>query len=149
LRAVIQRVNRASVTVEGREVGSISFGWAILLGIGSQDDESHATRLADRIVGLRAFSDDQGRMNRSLRDMQGAALVIPNFTLYADTEQGRRPSFIAAMHPERAHELMDVFVQALRDLGVEVQTGEFGAHMVVHLVNDGPVTFVLSTDRPR
>jgi D-aminoacyl-tRNA deacylase len=87
-------------------------------------------------------------MNRSLRDVRGAALVIPNFTLYADTEQGRRPSFIAAMRPERAHELMDFFVGALRDLGVEVRTGEFGAHMVVDLVNDGPVTFVLSTDGP-
>jgi D-aminoacyl-tRNA deacylase len=134
--------------VEDRLVGSIALGWAILLGIGAQDDEADAVRLADRIAGLRAFADEQGRMNRSLREVGGAALVIPNFTLYADTEQGRRPSFVAAMRPERARELVDRFVEALSTLGVPVATGQFGAHMVVELVNDGPVTFVLSTDRP-
>ena len=148
MRAVIQRVTRASVTVDDHLVGSISFGWVILLGIGQRDDEAHAARLADRVAGLRAFGDARGRMNLSLRDVHGEALVIPNFTLYADAQQGRRPSFIAAMRPDRARELMETFVASLRNLGVTVQTGEFGAHMVVELVNDGPVTFVLSTDQP-
>lgn len=139
----MQRVTRASVAVNGEIIGSIGLGWAILLGVGEGDDEAAADRLAARVAYLRAFADDAGRMDLSLLDVGGAALVVPQFTLYADTRRGRRPSFVGAAPPERAAPLVDRFIAALQALGVPVRAGRFGAHMVAEITNDGPVTFLL------
>lgn len=143
MRVLLQRVTRASVEIDGAAIGAIGPGWAILLGVGEKDDEAAADRLAARVAHLRAFADEGDRMNRSLLDVGGAALVVPQFTLYADTRRGRHPSFVGAAPPERAAPLVERFVVALRALGVPVETGRFGAHMVVDLTNDGPVTFLL------
>lgn len=145
MRAVIQRVSEASVTVEGRVVGAIGQGLLILLGVGAGDGEAEAKLLAEKSANLRIFADDEGRFNRSLLDTGGEALVVSQFTLYADTRRGRRPSFSDAAPPEIAAPLVDAFANELRRLGIVVSTGQFGAMMQVALVNDGPVTILLDS----
>jgi D-tyrosyl-tRNA(Tyr) deacylase len=139
MRAVIQRVSRASSTPGG----AIGPGLCVLLGIAEGDDEAAAVRLAAKVARLRIFEDAEGRFDRSLLDTGGAALVVSQFTLLADTAKGNRPSFSGAARPEAAGPLYERFAQALRDLGVHVETGVFGARMSVELVNDGPVTIVV------
>ncbi len=141
MRAVVQRVTRAQV----HPGGAIAKGLLILLGVGHEDTESDADALASKIRRLRIFPDDTGKFDRSLPDVGGAALVVSQFTLFADTRKGNRPSFSAAARPEQASPLYERFCDALRDGGVPVETGTFGAHMTVDLVNDGPVTIVLDT----
>jgi D-tyrosyl-tRNA(Tyr) deacylase len=149
MRAVVQRVSRASVTADGSVTGEITTGLLILLGVGRDDSSAVAVALAQRIANLRIFEDDQRKMNRSLLDVKGAALVVSQFTLYGDAHGQRRPSFIAAAPPEQAKPLYQEFAQALRSLGVTVATGVFGAMMSVELVNEGPVTILLDSDRLR
>ena len=139
MKAVVQRVSRASVTPGG----AIGAGLCVLLGVASTDTDADADRLAAKVAQLRIFEDDDGKFDRSLLDTGGAALVVSQFTLIADTRKGNRPSFSEAARPEHAAPLYERFAQALRDLGVEVATGVFGARMAVELVNDGPVTIVL------
>jgi D-aminoacyl-tRNA deacylase len=143
MRAVLQRVRRGSVSVEDRVVAEIGPGLVILLGVGHQDGEDVARALADKVVHLRIFEDAQGKMNRSILDTSGAAIVVSQFTLYADTRKGRRPSFVDAGAPEMARPLVERFAQMLIEHGVPAQTGEFGAHMLVEIQNDGPVTIIL------
>lgn len=140
MRAVLQRVRRGSVSVSGRTIAQIDQGVVILLGIGPQDSAEQATYLAEKIANLRIFEDEQGKINRSLLEVEGAAIVVSQFTLYADTRKGRRPSFIDAAPPEIARPLVDLFAAELRARGVTTQTGEFGAQMLVEIENDGPVT---------
>lgn len=140
MRAVVQRVRRGSVSVDGQVIGQVAQGYVVLLGIGPEDSEEKAKTLAYKIAHLRVFDDGQGKMNRSILDIQGAALVVSQFTLYADTHKGHRPSFINAAAPEAARALVERFVEFLTVEGVPVQTGEFGAHMLVEIENDGPVT---------
>jgi D-tyrosyl-tRNA(Tyr) deacylase len=139
LRAVVQRVSRARVT-PGGEIGQ---GLCVLLGVAEGDDDGAADRLAGKIARLRIFEGDDGKFDRSLLDMNGAALVISQFTLIADTRRGNRPSFSDAARPEQAEPLYERFCETLRELGIDVETGSFGARMAVDLVNDGPVTLVL------
>ncbi len=149
MRAVIQRVRSASVEWEddeGQHRNAIGRGFAILVGAGAQSNEAQADRLAEKVANLRVFADAGGRSNLSLLDVAGEALVVSQFTLYADTSRGRRPSFIQAGDPARARMLYERFVQALHGLQVPTKTGGFGAHMLVSIENDGPVTFALSTD---
>lgn len=146
MRAVVQRVSEASVTVDGRTVGAIGRGFLVLLGVTHVDGEAEAVWLARKIAGLRIFEDEAGKFNRSLADVDGAVLVVSQFTLYGDARKGRRPSFTEAARPEHAEPLCDLFVDLLRAEGVAVETGIFGAMMAVHLVNDGPVTLLLDTD---
>jgi D-tyrosyl-tRNA(Tyr) deacylase len=143
MRAVVQRVRRGKVTVEGRLAAEIAQGVVILLGIGLSDGDSQVDYLAEKIVTLRIFEDGQGKMNQSLLDVKGAALVVSQFTLYADTRKGRRPSFTDAALPDIASPLVDRFARQLSSLGVPSQQGEFGAHMLVEIENDGPVTIIL------
>lgn len=143
MRALIQRVRHGSVIVDGNTVGEIEAGLVILLGIGTQDGAEQITYLANKIVNLRIFEDDDGKMNRSLLDIGGAALVVSQFTLYADTRKGRRPSFIDAARPELAEELVNRFVEKISALGVPTQTGQFRTEMLVNIENDGPVTIWL------
>lgn len=145
MRALLQRVTRAQVLVEGEIVGSIGRGWAILLAVGHDDDETAALQMAMRIARLRAFEDPAGKMNLSIGDVTGEALVVSQFTLFADTARGRRPSFVGAARPDQAVPLIQVFVSALEEQGLRVAQGRFGAHMLVDLVNDGPVTLALSS----
>ena len=145
LRAVVQRVLSASVTVDGQVTGAIGPGLLVLLGIGHADTSADAGLLARKTAELRIFSDAAGRFNRSLLDTGGAVLVVSQFTLFADTRKGRRPSFIDAAPPEVAAPLVERFITALRELGPRVECGVFGAHMNVALVNDGPVTIILDT----
>ncbi len=145
MRAVIQRVSRASVTVDGAVVGSIGHGWAILLGVGPQDDESAAAKLVDTVVKLRAFEDEAGKMTRSALDIGAEILVVSQFTLYAVLSHGRRPGFTSAAPPALAERLVEHFVGLVRAQGLNVATGRFGAMMDVEILNNGPVTFVLST----
>ena len=147
MRAVLQRVSRAQVTVEARVTGSIAAGLMILLGVGHADTAAIARSMAEKCANLRIFEDDQGKMNKSLLDMKGAALVVSQFTLYGDARGQRRPSFIAAAWPEQALALYEEFCSALRKLGVSVQTGVFQAMMSVELVNEGPVTILLDSDK--
>jgi D-aminoacyl-tRNA deacylase len=140
MRAVVQRVSRGRVTVGGQVKAQIGLGLVILLGIGPGDRESQAQALADKIATLRIFEDQQGKMNLSVLDVGGQALVVSQFTLYADTRKGRRPSFTGAALPDQARPLVDRFTELLADKGVPSQTGEFGAHMLVEIDNDGPVT---------
>jgi len=142
---LIQRVSEASVKVEGRIVGQIGCGLLVLVGVEKHDDEASAQRLLDRLLGYRVFPDEQGRMNLSLTDIGGDLLLVPQFTLAADTRKGTRPSFSSAASPELGIELYDYFVKIARDKHAKVQTGLFGADMKVSLVNDGPVTFWLQT----
>jgi D-tyrosyl-tRNA(Tyr) deacylase len=137
---VIQRVSRGRVVVQGREVAAIGSGLVIFLGIGPDDGEEQAHYLADKIANLRIFEDEDGKMNRSLLETGGKAMVVSQFTLYADTRKGRRPSFTDAALPVVASPLVERFAGMLRQLGVPTVTGEFGAHMLVEIANDGPVT---------
>jgi len=143
MKALLQRVREASVTVEGRTVGAIGPGLLVLLGVGKGDGENEAVALADRIAGLRIFEDPAGKMNLSLLDTHRAALVVSQFTLYADTRKGRRPSFVDAAPPDEARRLYGKACDALRALGIRVEEGVFAADMQVALVNDGPVTISL------
>jgi D-tyrosyl-tRNA(Tyr) deacylase len=143
MRALLQRVSKASVTVNGQTLSSIGKGLLILLGIGHDDREEHAKFLAEKIANLRVFEDEQGKTNLSILDVKGEAIVVSQFTLYADTRKGRRPSFTDAAFPEVAEPLVNRFVELLRDYGVPTQTGKFGAHMEVEIHNDGPVTIWL------
>ena len=145
MRAVIQRVGRASVTVGEDVVGSIERGLLVLLGVTHSDTVQNARWLADKIVNLRIFNDDDGKMNRSVLEINGAVLAVSQFTLYGDAQKGRRPSFIDAARPEQANPLYEQFVNAIAEHGVPVRTGRFGAMMQVELVNDGPVTLILDT----
>jgi D-tyrosyl-tRNA(Tyr) deacylase len=147
MRAVIQRVSRARVTVEGRVSGEIGAGLLILLGVGREDSAAVAASFAEKIAHLRIFEDDQGKMNRSLLETGGAALVVSQFTLYGDARGQRRPSFVAAAPPEQAKMLYEQFAASLRALGVAVATGVFQAMMSVELVNEGPVTILLDSDK--
>lgn len=147
MRAVCQRVSQATVTVDGEIVGQIGQGWLVLLGVGPNDDEAVVARMADKIVGLRVFADDAGKMNRSVLDVGGAVLVVSQFTLYADTSRGRRPGFTGAAPPALAEPLVERFAALVRECGLRVETGRFGAHMAVELVNDGPVT-IMFVDEP-
>lgn len=143
MRIIVQRVSQASVSVESRVVGAIGRGAVILVGVTHEDTKEQAEWLARKVTGLRIFEDSAGKINASLLDVEGAALVISQFTLYADTRKGRRPSFTDAAPPEMAEPLVNHFAQALRDHGVPVETGIFGAHMLVEIHNDGPVTIIL------
>ena len=146
MRAVVQRVTSAHVTVDDREVGRIERGLLVLLGVAEGDEPDDARTLSDKVVHLRIFEDDEGKMNRSLVDVGGALLAVSQFTLLADTRRGRRPSFAKAMHPSQAEPMFDRFVEILReDYKLPVETGVFGADMKVSLCNDGPVTIVLET----
>jgi D-tyrosyl-tRNA(Tyr) deacylase len=143
MRVVLQRVRQGRVTVAGETVAEIGLGLVILLGIAPQDGDEQIEYLVKKIANLRIFEDDQGKINRSLLDVGGAAIVVSQFTLYADTRKGRRPSFTKAAPPEIASPLVDRFAEKLAALGVPTQTGEFGAHMQVEIHNDGPVTIWL------
>ena len=143
MRALLQRVKNAQVLVEGEVVGAIDQGFLILLGITHEDGEEQARWLANKIAGLRIFEDDAGKMNESIIEVGGSVLVVSQFTLYGDARKGRRPSFTAAARPEQAEPLVTFFAQQLREHGLGVETGAFGAMMQVELVNDGPVTLLL------
>ncbi|OQA46099.1 MAG: D-tyrosyl-tRNA(Tyr) deacylase [Chloroflexi bacterium ADurb.Bin325] len=146
MRAVVQRVSRASVTVDGRVVGEIGQGLLVLVGVTHADTRTEAGWLARKIAGLRIFEDDAGKLNRSLADAEGGVLVVSQFTLYGDARRGRRPDFLAAARPEQAEPLIEYFVEQLRAAGLPVATGQFRAEMQVALVNDGPVTLWLTTE---
>jgi len=143
MRLLIQRVSRASVTVEGQTISKIGKGLLILLGVGHNDGEQQVQFLAEKVANLRIFEDEQGKTNLSVLDVKGEAIVVSQFTLYADTSKGRRPSFIDAALPDIAAPLVDRFIEFLRGHGVPTQSGQFGAHMQVEIHNDGPVTIWL------
>jgi len=143
MRLVLQRVKSGRVLVAGHAIAEIGPGFVILLGIGPGDGEAQVRTLSEKITHLRVFEDEQGKMNRSLLDVGGQALVVSQFTLYADTHKGRRPSFKGAALPDVARPWVERFAELLRELGVPTQTGEFGAHMLVEIANDGPVTIWL------
>ena len=145
MRALIQRVARASVSVAGRPVAQIGRGLLVLVGVTHEDDAAAAARLAAKTVKLRVFEDDAGLMNLSLKEIAGELLAVSQFTLYADTRRGNRPSFTQAARPQQGEAVYEAYVEALRAEGVPVRTGEFGAHMQVELVNEGPVTILLET----
>ena len=145
--ALLQRVSHAKVTVDEKVTGEIGKGWLVLLGVGKGDTDDHARWMADRVIGLRAFADENGKMNLSVKDIAGSVLVVSQFTLMADCQSGRRPSFTNAAPPDEANRLYEFFVDQIRQLQVPVQTGEFGAMMAVELLNDGPVTFWLDTSQ--
>jgi D-tyrosyl-tRNA(Tyr) deacylase len=148
MRAVVQRVTEAQVTVEAQVTGKIARGLCVLVGVGRDDQDAQAAALADKVCNLRIFEDEAGKMNRSLLDVRGELLAVSQFTLLGDTSKGRRPSFVAAMEPEGAEQLFERFCSACRNLGVIVATGRFRTHMSVSLVNDGPVTLVVETQKP-
>ena len=143
MKALLQRVSTASVTVSGEVVGEIGRGFAILLGVTHSDGEAEAAWLAQKVAGIRLFEDSQGKMNLGLADLGGEVLVVSQFTLYGDARKGKRPSFIDAARPEQAEPLVDYFVEQLRVQGLRVATGRFGANMLVQIHNDGPVTLML------
>jgi D-aminoacyl-tRNA deacylase len=143
MRALVQRVRRARVVVDGEVIGAIGVGLCVLVGVTHDDNDADARKLAEKVWNLRVFPDADGAMNVSLADAGGAALVVSQFTLYGDTTRGRRPSWVEAARPEQAEPLVEALVAALRDLGASVATGRFGADMQVELVNDGPVTLLL------
>lgn len=145
MKACVQRVTQASVTVDREIVGQIERGLLVLLGVGQQDTADDAQYLARKLVELRIFEDDQGKMNRGLAEVDGAMLVVSQFTLWGDCRKGRRPSFVDAAPPELAQQLYEHFVHHVRELGVRVATGQFRAHMLVSLVNDGPVTLLVES----
>ena len=143
MRLLLQRVSHGSVTVDGQVIGRVGLGYVILVGVGHADGEDQAAWLAKKVASLRIFEDSEGKMNLSLQDVKGTALVISQFTLFADAEKGRRPSFIDAAPPEIAAPLVERFADLLRAEGIPVETGRFGAHMLVEIHNDGPVTIWL------
>ncbi len=145
MKTVIQRVSRASVEVDGQVIGCIEKGLVVLLGIAKEDGEAELDYLVDKIAGLRVFADDQGKMNLSIAQVGGHVLMVSQFTLLGDVRKGRRPGFDQAAAPDRARVLYDTAVERLRARGVPVETGRFGAHMKLDLVNDGPVTFILDS----
>jgi D-tyrosyl-tRNA(Tyr) deacylase len=145
MRALVQRVTRASVTVDGKVVGEVGTGFLVLLGVGPDDDEAVTAKLADKVAKLRVFADTEGRMNLDLDQVGGGCLVVSQFTLYGDTRTGNRPGFSGAAAPELGEALYRAFVARLRERGLSVQTGRFGASMQVELVNDGPVTLWLDS----
>jgi len=145
MRAVVQRVTHACVRIDGKEVAQVGHGFAVLLGVSTEDTEADARTLAEKIAHLRIFDDDQGKLNRSIVDVNGSVLSVSQFTLLAETSGGRRPSFIKAAAPETAQSIYEAFNRALRTLGVPVETGQFRAKMVVEIHNDGPVTLILDT----
>ena len=145
MRAVVQRVSRGRVDMNGKTVGAIERGLLVLLGVQTPDTERDADYLAAKIVMLRIFNDAQGKMNRDVQNVQGGVLVVSQFTLYGDTRKGRRPSFVQAAPPEQAEHLYEYFLEAIARHDVPVAHGVFGAHMQVHLVNDGPVTLLLDS----
>jgi D-aminoacyl-tRNA deacylase len=147
MRAVVQRVSRASVSVDGRTTGGIGPGLMVFVAVGKEDTVATASAMAEKVANLRIFGDDAGKMNRSMLDSGGAALAISQFTLYGDARGQRRPSFIQAAPPDLGKALYEEFVRALQALGVRVETGVFQAHMSVELVNDGPVTILLDSDK--
>lgn len=147
MRAVVQRVTEASVTIDGVIVGQISQGLMVLLGVGKEDEEADVIYLADKIAGLRIFTDENGKMNLSLQDIQGEVLVVSQFTLYADCRKGKRPGFSEAALPETSVPLYEQFVARLKTMGLSVATGVFGADMLVSLANDGPVTILLDSKK--
>ncbi len=147
MRAVVQRVTKGAVTVEGQTVGSIGPGMVILLGVGNDDTEKDVEYLAEKIINLRIFEDNQGKMNLSLLEVQGEALVVSQFTLYGDCRKGRRPNFGGAASPEKGEEYYHKFVELLKSRGVKVATGTFRAYMTVEIINDGPVTFILDSNK--
>jgi D-tyrosyl-tRNA(Tyr) deacylase len=146
MRALIQRVSHGAVTIGGATKAEVDLGLVILLGVGPEDGEEQAAYLAEKIANLRIFEDEAGKMNLSLLDAAGSAIAVSQFTLYADTAKGRRPSFVGAAPPEQAAPLVERFAELLREQGVPTQTGEFGAHMQIELVNDGPVTIWLERE---
>jgi D-tyrosyl-tRNA(Tyr) deacylase len=147
MRAVVQRVHESSVSVDGRVVGRIGTGLLVLVGVGTDDDDDDARLIADKVAGLRCFSDEEGKFNRSILDVGGSILAISQFTLFGDCRKGRRPSFTEAARPETAAPLCELFVSTLRERGITVETGEFGAHMDVQLINDGPVTLLIDSKK--
>ncbi len=147
MRAVVQRVREASVTVERQEVGRIGPGILVLVGVGNDDGIEDAIYMAEKVVYLRIFADEQGKMNRSVLDVGGGLLAVSQFTLWGDCRKGRRPSFVAAAEPSRAKELYEAFLEHARSLGVAVATGRFQEMMQVSLVNDGPVTLLLDSKK--
>ncbi len=149
MRAVLQRVSRASVSVAGKEREAIANGLLVLLAAGREDTEKDVAWMADKIVGLRIFEDELGKMNLSVKDVHAEMIVVSQFTLYGDCRKGRRPSFVRAMEPDRAALLCDMFAQRVQAAGVRCGTGEFGAYMAVALVNDGPVTLLIDSAVPR
>ncbi len=143
MRAVVQRVSRGAVRVGDELVAEVGRGLVVLVGVARDDSEASARRLADKVAHLRIFPDEADRMNRSVLDIGGEVLVVSQFTLLADTSRGRRPSFVNAAPPEQAEPLVNRFAEGLRELGLTVKTGRFGAHMLVEIFNDGPVTIIL------
>ncbi len=147
MRAVVQRVSRASVTIDGQTVGTIEKGVMVLLGVREEDTDAEARYMADKLASLRIFTDEEGKMNLSALDIKGEALVVSNFTLYADCKKGRRPSFVTAARPEKADPLYQSFTRYLSEAGItKVETGVFGADMLVSIDNDGPVTVILDSE---
>lgn len=146
MRIILQRVRRGRVTVEGQVVAEIGRGLVILVGVGNGDGESEARWLAEKCAGLRVFEDQAGKTNLSIHDVKGEAIVVSQFTLYADTRKGRRPSFVKAAPPEIAEPLVQRFAEFLRTHGIPTKTGRFGAHMLVEIDNDGPVTIMLERE---
>ena len=147
MRAVVQRVSRAQVVIDGEITGQIGLGLLILLGVGHDDTEADANYLAEKIAGLRVFEDDSGKMNRSLQDIGGSVLAVSQFTLYGDVRRGKRPSFEGAYPPEKARQLYEFFVEQIRSTGLRCETGRFQEMMKVELVNEGPVTILLDSAR--
>jgi D-tyrosyl-tRNA(Tyr) deacylase len=147
MRAVVQRVSRAAVSVDGQVIGNIGTGLLVLLGVSATDTEADATYVLDKVIGLRVFEDRDGKMNLSLEDVGGALLVVSQFTLYGDTRRGRRPSYIKAALPEKANELYEFVIAEARKRIAKVETGLFQAMMDVELVNDGPVTIILDSEK--
>lgn len=147
MRAVVQRVTRAKVMVSGQAVGEIAGGLCVFVGVGREDAEGDADALADKVVGLRVFEDDDGKMNKSLNEVSGSLLAVSQFTLFGDARKGKRPSFGDAMEPARAEQLFERFCLRSKSLGVPVETGRFRAEMLVELANDGPVTLLIDTKK--
>jgi D-tyrosyl-tRNA(Tyr) deacylase len=147
MRAVVQRVSRAQVTVNGEVAGKIGLGLLVLLGVGQDDSESDAIYLAEKIAGLRVFEDERGKMNRSAHDVGGGVLAVSQFTLYGDVRRGKRPSFGAAAAPEKARQLYEFFVEKIRTTGLRCETGRFQEMMKLELVNEGPVTILVDSGK--
>ena len=145
MRVLIQRVASSSVSVDGREIARIGRGFNVLAGVNVNDGQKDAVFLAQKILNLRIFEDEEGKFNKSILEVGGDILVVSQFTLYADCDKGRRPSFTSAARPEQAQVIIDVLVEKLRESGLRVESGMFGAHMVVEIINDGPVTIILDS----